>query len=255
MKRVAGVLAAVTVLLGSTGGARAELTKPERKEARALLGGTLYLRIDAPCETGRHPFGVYKAPIVEVSPDGVNTEGEVGFTASAFHAQSTYWGVGPNDTVQLDEIEFDGDTAEVELTGVGATDGKDTVLKFVNVRTLEDFRKAVDRAFARVPLQEEHSDWPPEVKKAIAERRIEKGMTKRQVFYVMGSPESTRQSEEDGKKVEVWSVRQNRGMEIGFWSLSTKTPSSGPPKTLRFVDGKLEDFEASTGGSGLSLDD
>lgn len=239
----------ILLLLLSASVAHAELTKAERKEAKTILSGTLYMRIDAPCGTGRHPMGTYMFPLVEVSPDGVNTEGEQGFSAGWYHAQSTYWGVGPNDTLQLDEMDWDGDTVEIELEGVGKTDGNDTVIKFIGIRSIDDFRKAAERAFAKVPLQDEHADWPPEIKKAIAERRLMKGMTKRQVFYVTGSPESTHESEEKGKKTEVWTMRQNKGVQIGFWTVSAAAPAAGTPKTLRFVDGKLDDFEASGSGA------
>jgi hypothetical protein len=244
--------AALAVLLGSSM-AQAELTRADRKQANGLLAGTLYLRIDAPCSTGRHPMGTFMSPLVEVSPDGVNTDGDQGFSAGWYHAQSTYWGVGPNDTVKLDEMDWDGDTVEIELEGVGRTEGNDTVIKFVGIRTLEDFKKATERAFAKVPLQDEHDDWSPEIKKAIGDRQLVKGMTKRQVFYVTGNPEDVKESEEKGKKVEVWSMRQNRGMQVGFWSVSAATPAAGTPKTLRFVDGKLDSFEA-TGSGTVDLD-
>jgi hypothetical protein len=235
---------------------RAELAKADRKAAKAYLAGTLYFRIDAPCGTGRHPMGTYMFPLVEVSPDGVNTEGDTGFSAGWYHAQSTYWGVGPNDTVQLDELSFeDDDTIEVEVEGVGRTEGNDTVIKLVNIHSLDDFKKAADRAFAHVPLQDEHSDWSPEVKKSIADRRLMQGMTKRQVFYVTGTPESVKETEENGKKTEVWTMRQNKGMQIGFWAVSTGSPSAGMPKTLRFIDGKLEEFEASASNGQVDLDD
>lgn len=234
----------------------ADLAKADRKAAKAYLSGTLYFRIDAPCGTGRHPMGTYKIPLVEVSPDSVNTEGDTGFSAGWYHAQSTYWGVGPNDTVQLDEMSFEDDNSiEVEVEGVGRTEGNDTVIKFVNVNSLDDFKKAADRAFAKVPLQDEHSDWSPEIKKAIADRRLMQGMTKRQVFYVTGAPESTREAEENGKKTEIWTMRQNKGMQIGFWTVSTGNPSTGMPKTLRFVDGALTEFETSGSGGQVDLDD
>jgi hypothetical protein len=245
---------ALVLFLGSTSVLHADLTKAERKEAKAYLSGTLYARIDIPCGTGRHPMGTYMFPLVEVSPDGVNTEKDEAFSAGWYHAQSTYWGIAPNDTLRFDEMEFEDDTAEIELEGVGKTDGNDTVIKFVGIRTLDDFKKAADRAFSRVPLQDEHPDWPDDIKKAIGERRLVKGMTKRQVFYVTGNPESVRESEEKGKKVEVWTMRESKGMKIGFWTMSADAPTSGLPKTLRFVDGKLEDFDTAATG-GVKLDD
>jgi hypothetical protein len=242
------------MLLCAAPALHAELNRAERKEANAYLSGTLYARVDIPCGTGRHPMGTYKIPHVEVSPEGVNTENNETFQAGWYHAQSTYWGIAPNDTLKLDEMEFDEDTAEIELEGVGKTEGNDTVVKFINIRTLSDFKKAADLTFSRVPLQDEQPDWSPEIKKAIGDRKLEKGMTKRQVFYVTGSPESVAETEENGKKVETWTLRQNKGTQIGFWTMQQGAPAAGTPKTLRFVDGKLEDFKAS-GASGLKLDE
>jgi hypothetical protein len=245
---------AIVMLLCSATVLQADLTKAERKEAKAYVAGTLYARIDIPCGTGRHPMGTYKVPLVEVSPDGVNTESDETFSAGWYHAQSTYWGISPNDTLQFDEMEFDEDTVELEFEGVGKTEGNDTVIKYVGIRTLDDFKKATDRAFARKPLQDEHSDWPEDIRKAIGDRRLVKGMTKRQVFYVTGNPESFKESDEKGKQVEVWTMRQNKGVQIGFWTVSSGDAPSGVPKTLRFVDGKLEDFDSSAKGGGVKLD-
>jgi hypothetical protein len=152
--------------------------------------GTLYARIDIPCGTGRHPWGTYKVPLVEVSPEGVNTDDQTTFQAGWFHAQSTYWGIAPNDTLQFDEMEIEEDVAEIEFEGMGETEGRDTVIKLVGIKNLEDFKKAFDLAFARKPLQDEHPDWPEDIRKVIGERKLVKGMTKRQVFCVTGSPEN-----------------------------------------------------------------
>lgn len=251
MRHASAAWAMLLLVVVSPGSA--QLSRPQRKEAQALLQGTLYLRVDVPCGLGRHPMGTYKIPLVEVSPTGINTESETGLSAGFYHAQSTYWGVGPNDTVRLDEMEWDEDTAEIELEGVGRTDGNDTVIKFVGIHSLDDFKKAVDLAFARVPLQDEHDDWPAEVKKAIADRRLVDGMTKRQAHCVTGNPESTRVTEEGGKKVETWTMRQDKGMQLGFWTMSAGE-KTGLPATLRFEDGKLTSVAAS-GAQGVKLDD
>jgi hypothetical protein len=253
MKQVVALTLAGGLLFSSV--LHAELNKAQRKEAQSMLSGTLYTRIDVPCGTGRHPMGTYMYPLVEVSPDGVNTDNESSVSAGWYHAQSTYWGISPNDTLRFDEADWDEDTVELEFEGVGRTDGNDTVIKFVGIHTVDDFKKAFDRAFSRGPLQDEHADWSPEVKKGIADRQLMKGMTKRQVFYVTGSPESSKESEEQGKKVEVWTLRQSKGLKMGFWGFSTGGPATGAPKTLRFVDGKLEDFDAASSGGGVKLDD
>lgn len=255
MKTLSRLLGALILLTTCVPAAQAQLSRADLKQANAYLAGTLYARIDIPCGTGRHPFGTYKIPLVEVSPDGVNTDDEQSFQAGWYHAQSTFWGVAPNDTLKFDEMEFEGDTAEAEFEGVGKTEGNDTVVKFVGIHSLDDFKKAVDRTFARVPLQDEHDDWPADIKKAVADRKLVKGMTKRQVFCVTGSPETFEESEKGGKKSEVWTLRQNKGIQIGFWVASTQAPS-GLPKTLHFVDGKLDSFDTSGAGSGgVKLDD
>ncbi len=233
----------------------ADLNKADRKEAEGMLSGTLYTRIDIPCGTGRHPVGTYMYPLVEVSPDGVNTDNESSVSAGWYHAQSTYWGIVPNDTLRFDEADWDEDTVEIEFEGVGRTDGNDTVIKFIRINSVGDFKKAFDLAFSRVPLQDGHTDWAPEVKKAIADRQLLKGMSKRQVFYVTGSPESSKEMEENGKKVEVWTLRQSKGLKMGFWGFQSGGPGGAAPKTLKFVDGKLEDFDAASSGGGVKLDD
>ncbi len=243
------------VLLFIAGISSAAISKEDKKAAKKLLEGTLYFRIDAPCGLGRHPFGTYKFPLVEVSPTGSNTQSGEGLSAGPFHAQSIYWGVGPNDSVKFDSIKYydEENAAELEVAGVGKSDGNDTVIKLVNILTLDDFKKAIDQAFSHVPLQEEHADWSADVKKAIADRKLMNGMTKRQVFYVTGSPESVKESEEKGKKVETWSMRQDRGAKIGFWTFSAGE-KTGLPNNLRFEDGKLVGAEQATSPGGLKLD-
>lgn len=232
--------------------ADAQVPKPVRKQIRALLKqGTLYARIDMPCKTGRHPFGIYKAPLVEVTPEGENTEGGLAMSASLWHAQSTYWGIRPNDTLRFDEGEFDKNTFEAEFEGVGAADGTDTVLLFKDIYSLEDFRAAYEHAFSRQPLQDEHPDWPQEIRDAIADRRLLEGMNKRQVFYVIGSPERAEQSEEGGKKVETWFPRQDRGVETGFWT--SRSGTTGFPSRLKFVDNRLTEIEGTS--ARVNLDD
>ena len=248
--RVLGGLLALAIAGAAT--AFAEPPKPVRKQIKQFLKsqGTLYARMDMPCKTGRHPFGTYKAPLVEVGPDGSNTDGELGMSFSGFHAQSTYWGIGPNDSLKFDEGEWDEGAFEVELYGVGPSDGTDTVIKFVNIEGMEDFEAAFDRAFATQPLQDEHPEWSDEMKRAVAERRLVNGMSKRQAYYVVGTPERVETSEMDGKKTEIWYTRQERGMQMGFWY--SKAETTGYPSQLKFVDGELVD---AGGSSALNLDD
>lgn len=245
------VLTLAALLLPAT--ASAELSKPERKQLKKMLQGTLYMRIDAPCATGRHPFGVYKRPLVEVSPEGVNSEAEEAMTASWWHADSTYWGIRVNDPVKLDEIDEEDEGIEIELEGVGPVEDESTVILLVGVSTLADAEAAVERAFARVPLQDEHDDWPQEIKDGIAERRLMEGMTKRQAYYITGRPESFEKRTEDGKEVEIWHLRESKGMKISFF-YAKAGEESGLPSTIRFVDGKLVEGGSSGSDDSFSID-
>lgn len=227
------------------------MTRDEQKAAKAMLKGKLYLRIDAPSETGRHPYGIYHRSLVEVTPAGANTAIESQVNVGWFHAGSTDWSVRVNDVVELDEAEFEDNEVQLELEGVDASEDRDTALKFVQIQTLADFEAAFDHTFSKVPLQEEHPDWAAEVKQAIAARQLREGMTKRQVYYVVGRPESIEKSTEDGKEVETWSLRQ-QGLQIGFFGSSL--PQSQSARTLRFVNGQLTLNEGKLSGSELNLD-
>lgn len=235
-KRLAFVAVFVAVALFASS-AHAELSRSDKKQAEKMLKGTLYLRVDAPCTQGRQPFGVYLAPLVEISPKGVNTEADQGASFGWYHASSTVWGVRVNDTVELDETDWDEDTVEIELTGVGKTDGHDTVVKFIEIRSLADFEAAFKLTFSDHPLQEDHPDWPAEIRKAISDRKLMTGMTKRQAFYVVGTPAQVDKTTEGEKAVEVWTLRK-QGLEIGFFSVNPGDPSA-PAEKLRFEDGLL----------------
>lgn len=250
----AAVCAAAAVLLTSAA-AFAAPQKAERKKVRQLLAsGDLYLKVDAPCVIGRHPFGMYYSPLVEVSPDGVNTEEHEGVGFGFYHADSSYWGIRVNDRVRFDDLEWDGDNVEVEFEGIGDAEDEATVILFVDVGSLADFERAFNHVFATRPLEELHDEWPPEIKQAIADRRLTEGMSKRQVYYVTGSPESFVRREEDGVEVEVWRLRQRKGMKMGFFRMSSGELPSGLPEELRFEDGALVNVIGSGTGSGFSLD-
>lgn len=220
-----------------TAGAQAELSRKDQKAARQMFKGTLYMRFDAPCTKGRHPYGVYLSPVVDVSPQGVNTETEGGGSFGWYHASTTVWAVRVNDPVEFDDISWEDDgTLEIELIGVGSADGRDTVLRFVNIQSLADFEAAWKLSFSTQPLQDEHPDWPADMRKAVGERRLVPGMNKRQTFYVVGLPEQVEKSKEGDLEIETWTLRK-RGAEIGFF---TYDPGDfGPAEKIRFEGGKL----------------
>lgn len=221
--------------------ADAELSRDDKKQIKEMLDDAeLYMRVDAPCATGRHPYGTYKRPLVEISPEGVNTDADDVATSSWWHADSTYWGIRINDPVEVDEIDIEDDEGEVEieLEGRGPVDDEETVILLVDVWSFDDFQAAFDKAFARGPLQDEHADWSAEMKDAVAERRLVEGMNKRMAFYVTGRPERFETLTEDGKEVEIWHLRTDKGRKTGFW-FSKGGEETGMPSTIRFEDGLL----------------
>ena len=236
----------------------AELTRDEKKEIKKILEDvTLYMRIDAPCSTGRHPYGVYKKPLVEVSPEGTNMDTSETMNIGVFHQDSTYWGIRINDPVELDEVDIDEDDfeVEIELEGVGPAEDVETVIKMVNIASLEDFNKAFEHVFSRVPLQDLHDDWAADMKQAVADRRLVDGMNKRQVFYIVGAPVSYEKKEDDGKQIEIWNLRTDRGIKTGYFTV--RAQKSDLPATARFEDGQLVNAGSSGSGEseGFSLDD
>ncbi len=246
------VLWALAVLLAPS--VFAGLAKSDRKAAKKMLSGTLYMRMDAPCNKGRHSFGVYYSPLIEISPESSEMDDPDAFNASPWHAGGTYWGIRINDPVEIEEIDFDGDEVELEIEGVGPADDEQTVIKLIKINSLEDFKAAADLAFAHQPLQEGHDDWSADIKQAIADRKLDNGMSKRQVFYITGAPESFETKIEDGKKIEIWNLRQSKGTEVGFWRIKTDE-SSGLSSSLRFEDGKLVGAGNSGTRKEFSLDD
>lgn len=229
------------------------LTKAERKEIKRILANPLYLKVDAPCATGRHAFGTYKRPLVEITPEKVNTDGDLVFNSSWWHADSTYWGVQINDRVKVEEVEFEDDDGEVEVELETTETDSSTVILFVDIVSLDDFKTAFDLAFSEVPLQDQHEDWSDEFKQAVADRQLRNGMNKRQVFYITGSPERFEKRQEDGQEVEIWNLRQDKGTKIGFFMAKTGE-STGFPETVRFEDGQLVDVGTSGTGDEFSLD-
>ncbi len=238
-------------VLTAAGSADAGISKKDKKAAKQLFAGTVYARIDIPCKTGRHPFGTYLAPLVEASPDGTNTDANFGFDSGFYQAQSTFWASAPNDSVRLDDMDWDGTGVEIQFKGVGKSDGNDSVVKLIKINSLDDFQKAFDHVFSKQPLQDNHPDWPEDTRKAVGERRLVMGMSKRQAFYIVGGPERVENDEKDGKKLVTWFTRQSRGTQIGFWRSSSESTSF--PSQLKFVDNKLTEIGAPS--ASLDLDD
>ncbi|HSL85063.1 MAG TPA: hypothetical protein VLF66_19995, partial [Thermoanaerobaculia bacterium] len=72
--RIKETLALFALGLAIAASAHAGVSRQERKQAKEHFSGPLYIRFNAPCTQGRHPFGVYYYPLVEVSPTGTNAD-------------------------------------------------------------------------------------------------------------------------------------------------------------------------------------
>jgi hypothetical protein len=110
-------------------------------------------------------------------------------------------------------------------------------IRFVGINNRDDFKKAYDLILSPAPLQDEHPEWPAEIRNAIAEHRVVEGMTKTQAFAVVGTPIGIESGDEAGAKTETWFPSQDTGAS-GSWGKVTSA-TTGFPASLRFVDGKL----------------
>lgn len=228
--------------------AMAELSKQERDTAKKMTAGTLYLRLDVPCKYGTAGMGLNVESLLEVSPTGHDVERKLNLPSKQ-KRESVYWGFFPNDIVRYGKLSFHGDTVQLWMEGAPPNDNE-VMIDFIHIQTMDDFVKVFNQTFSKVPLQEEHPDWPAEVRQAIAERKVIAGMTKEQAFAVVGTPLNVTSGEENGAKVETWFPRQDRGTVVTF--RKNKSTRTGFPALLKFVDGKLQGIEQAPRSPDLS---
>lgn len=251
--RLVRVLAVLGCVLGLIPVVRAELSGQDRQQAKKMIEGTLYLRIDAPCKYEIGGFGLGVEPLVEVSPTDYKVEGSPVASAEkkSKKRKTVYWGFGPNDPVAHGALQWSGDAVIVWLEGL-APNNNEVMVRFIQIKTLDDFKAAFGQTFSKMPLQDEHPEWPPEIRKAIAERRVVEGMTKRQAFCVVGTPINIQTTTENGVEVETWFPRQENGTVVTFRRL--KSTATGYPALLKFAGGKLAVIEKTSRAQELKLD-
>lgn len=222
---------------------QAELSKQDQEAAKNMVAGTLYLRLDVPLRTVMGGWGIGPESVLEVSPSGHDFERKLALPSKNSRLRKDlgiFWGFFPNDGVRYGKLTFNQDTVEVWMEGVKPYDNEIT-LDFIHINSLDDFTKAFNQTFSKVPLQGEHPEWPAEVRNAIAERRVVVGMTKEQAFDVVGTPINIATGQDDGIKTETWFLRQDRGtVPSAFRGRSSRTDI---PATLKFADGKLQVIE------------
>jgi hypothetical protein len=241
MKLQAKVAVVLLILLLAPLAVNAELSKQERAQAQSMIAGTLYLRLDVPCRYGRGRWGISAAihhlePLLEVSATGHDTERMLALP-SKYKRATVFWGLSPNDPVRYGKLLFNGDTVQVWMEGA-LPNSYEMILNFTHIQNLDDFTKAYNLTFSRVPLQEEHPEWPTAVRQAISAHKVVTGMSREQAFSVVGSPLKITTTEQDGIKTETWFPRQDRSGTVATRG-DEGTPTGFPP-LLKFTDGILQ---------------
>jgi len=230
--KILTLLGAALVAIAIPSPGSAQLSPADRAAASRMVEGRLYLKIDAPCDHGR------EVPMVEVSPTSVDLETRIS-ELTPENRPNLFWRFGPNDAAHNTTLRFGLDRIRVWSEGVSPKNDQ-FMIEFVRIKTLDDFKKAFDLTFSRVPLPDAHPEWPAEVRQAIAARRLIEGMTPEQARAVIGAPTRVEASEEAGIPRETWYPRQESGVRQVFRNASLTT---GFPKSLKFVGGKLAAIE------------
>lgn len=244
------ILGAVFLGFGLMAGSAAELTSSDRGVIKEMLQGNLYLRNNVPCRYTAG-MGVGAEVVTEVSPTGVDWDTNLKKIEAdrnksrgrRGNIDTIFWGFGPNDMIRYGKTYFRGGGV-VELWAEGGVKPKNVEIwiRFVGINSRDDFKKAYELILSPKPLQDEHPEWPAEIRAAIGERRVIEGMTKTQAFDVVGTPVGIEASEDGGKKIETWFPRQDSGTsgDSGFMGgAKVFSAATGFPTSLRFVDGKL----------------
>jgi len=219
---------------------RAELSKEDREAAKRMIAGTLYLRLDVPLKYVMGSFGWGPEAVLEVSPTGHDTTRILSLPIKNPKKAKLNWVFYPNYSVRFGKLLFKGDTVSVWAEGL-SPNNYEIMIDFIQINSLDDFTKAFNQIFSKVPLQDEHPEWPSDMRSGIAEHKLVVGMTKDQAFDVVGTPLETKTEEENGVKVETWSLRQDAGT-IGA-RRPEKNMRTGFPALLKFTDGKLQVME------------
>ena len=110
--------------------------------------GTYFLKSNLPYVSGRHPFGVYKKPLVMCSAEGLNTQQAGEFGAGWYNAEGRTMSLRINDQVKVEDFDYDDDEnqLEIELEGTGRTAGGEAVVAFVRLGGVEESTAAGTRS-------------------------------------------------------------------------------------------------------------
>jgi hypothetical protein len=220
-------LICLACLFAWTPDAAAKLSGSDRSQVREMVYETLYLRTDVPTNNRVEPF-------IEISPTGFSWQRLVNIKEENAKRKNkpsgVYWPFQPNDIVKWGKASFDGDTINVWFQGIR----DELKVIFVQINTIDDFKRAFDFVFSRTPLQNEPG-WPEEIRLAISQRTLKEGMTRKQASCIVGTPLKI---ETSGSETEIWYPRQKTGDRRG-----NRMTNTGLPIKLVFVNDKRTSIE------------
>jgi hypothetical protein len=229
----------LTIILCAPMMVSAQLSKEDSAKAKKMVAGTFYLRVQVPQKCG---LGGYSDSILQASPSGLNTERLLAEPLKK--GEDIYWGYLANTQVHYGELRWE--KGKMLLWTERAEPETDFSIEFVDIKSLDDFSKAFNLALSRVPLQNEHPEWPKAVRDGIATVELVEGMTQEQARIVTGVPLSV--TTDAGSGTETWVLRQDPGIVTG-WSNGRGahlkvSKTTGLPLKITFKDGKLLPVEA-----------
>jgi hypothetical protein len=248
------IAAIAFVMVSCAWNAMAQLSRQDRDQMNKMIQGDLYLRNNVPCRYTSGGFGIGAEVVAEVSPTGVDWDKNLAAIAEKKQKRGVdtiYWGFVPNDIIRYGKLYFKNNDV-IELWAEGAKPKNTEIwIRFVQIKSLDDFKKAFDLILANKPLQDEHPEWPEEIRRAIAARNVVEGMTKAQAFMIVGTPIGVEEGEKDGKKTETWFPRQDTGAAASWGKVaSTET---GFPISLQFSDGKVVNIVRKSGSVKIDI--
>jgi len=251
MRRQSGVFLLLVCCLPQA--LRAQLSKEDHRAAQQMISGTLYLRLQAPQKYGVGKWAPYSESMLEASPAGVSADRKLAeplksISRNAYHLkqEEVYWGYVANTPLNHCKLVWEKGRNVVWCERVNPN--TDVSVDFINVTTLDDFTKAFNLTFSKVPLQDEHPEWPSDVRAGIAAGKLVVGMTVEQARIVVGAPLSVTAGEDNGAKTETWTLRQDPGLVLG-WNKkhgagTRAAKQTGFPTSITFHDGKLLSIKA-----------
>jgi hypothetical protein len=253
MKIKIRVMAVAFFMILCAGKAGAQYSRQDRDQMNKMIKGDLYLRNNVPCRYTSGGWGIGAEVVTEVSPMGVDWDRNLALIAEKKQKRGVdtiYWGFGPNDILRYGKLYFKNDVIELWAEGVKPKD-TEIWIRFVQIKSLDDFKKAFDLILSSKPLQDEHPEWPEPIRRAIAAHNVIEGMTKAQAFMVVGTPIGVEQGEKDGKKTETWFPRQDNGASGGWGKIASA--ETGFPVSLQFVDGSLANIVKKSGSVKIDI--